>query len=142
MKPTGSAPAPRILQVLFSFRVGGSEIFGLQLARQLAAEGAEVLCAALDSSPGIILERCAEYGLRTVDLQIPANPLGRNGFSWSLVRRLRELRPDAIHLQHFLGLNKLGIPARLAGVRRVVVTEHSVLDVAQSWTGRTRARFS
>jgi glycosyltransferase involved in cell wall biosynthesis len=58
------------------------------------------------------------------------------------VRRLRELRPDAIHLQHFLGLNKLGIPARLAGVRRVVVTEHSVLDVAQSWTGRTRARFS
>jgi glycosyltransferase involved in cell wall biosynthesis len=138
-----STGRPRILQVLYSFRVGGSEMFGLQLARQLAERGAEVLCAALDSSPGIISERCAEYGIRTVDLRIPAvNPLGRNGFSWGLVQRLRELRPDAIHLQHFLGLNKLGFPARLAGVRRIVVTEHSVLDVAQSWTGRARVRFN
>jgi len=134
---------PRILQVLYSFRVGGSEMFCLRLARQLAEEGAEVLCAALDSSPGAMLQLCAQYGIPTVDLRVPtASPLGRNGLSWGLVRRLRELQPDAIHLQHFLGLNKLGIPARLAGVRRIVVTEHSVLDVAQSWTGRTRARFS
>jgi len=134
---------PRILQVLFSFRVGGSEMFGLHLARQLAARGAEVMCGALDGPSGPLRQQCADYGIRTVDLDVPTvNPLGRNGLSWGLVRRLRELQPDAIHLQHFLGLNKLGIPARLAGVRRIVVTEHSVLDVAQSWSGRTRARFS
>jgi glycosyltransferase involved in cell wall biosynthesis len=143
MSRVASPPRLRILQVLYSFRVGGSEMFGLQLARQLAKHGAEVMCAALDSSPGPMLQRCAEYGIRTIDLRVPAvNPLGRNGLSWGLVHRLRELRPDAIHLQHFLGLNKLGIPAHLAGIRRIVVTEHSVLDVAQSWTGRTRARFS
>jgi len=144
-QPAGlrSAARPRILQVLYSFHIGGSELFGVQLARQLAARGAEVLCGALDGSPGPLLERCAEYGISTVDLRVPrVNPLGRNGLSLDLVRRLRALRPDAIHLQHFLGLNKLGIPARVAGVRRIVVTEHSVLDVAQSWTGRTRARFS
>jgi len=123
--------------------MGGSEMFGLQLARHLAVLGAEVVCGALDSSPGPILQRCAQYGIGTVDLRVPSvNLLGRNGLSWGLVRRLRELRPDAIHLQHFLGLNKLGVPARLAGVRRIVVTEHSVFDVAQSWAGRTRARFS
>lgn len=138
-----AAGRPRILQVLFSFRVGGSEMFGLHLARQLVARGAEVLCAALDGTSGPLRERCAEYGIRTVDLDIPTvNPLGRNGLSLRLVQRLRALQPDAIHLQHFLGLNKLGIPARLAGIRRIVVTEHSVLDVAQSWAGRTRARFS
>jgi glycosyltransferase involved in cell wall biosynthesis len=138
-----SGGPPRILQVLYSFRIGGSEMFGLQLARQLAEGGAEVVCAALDSSPGPLLERCAEYGLRTVDLGVPSvNFLGRNGVSWGLVQRLQQLQPDAMHLQHFLGLNKLGIPARLAGVPRIVVTEHSVLDVSQSWSGRTRARLS
>lgn len=143
LKASANPGRPRILQVLYSFRVGGSEMFGLELARQLAEQGLEVICGALVSSPGPILERCARYGIPTVDLGVPVmNPLGRNGLSWHLVRRLRELRPDAIHLQHFLGLNKLGIPARLAGVRRIVVTEHSVRDVAQSWAGRMRARFS
>jgi glycosyltransferase involved in cell wall biosynthesis len=137
------AGRPRILQVLYSFRMGGSEVFGVQLARQLLERGAEVVCGALDSSPGPLLERCAQYGIRTIDLAVPAvNPLGRNGLSWRLMRKLRELRPDAVHLQHFLGLNKLGIPARLAGIHRIVVTEHSVLDVARSWTGKTRARLS
>jgi L-malate glycosyltransferase len=134
---------PRILQVLYSYRLGGSEMFGLRLARQLTDRGAEVLCSALDASPGPLLQQCARYGIGTVDLGVPwVNPLGRNGLSWGLVQRLRALRPDAIHLQHFLGLHKLGIPARLAGVRRIVVTEHSVLDIAQSRTGKARARLS
>jgi glycosyltransferase involved in cell wall biosynthesis len=139
----GRGARPRVLQVLYSFRVGGSEMFGLQLARQLAEQGVEVLCGALDGSPGIVQARCAEYGIETVDLRVPSiNPLGRNGLSWGLVQRLRQLQPDAIHLQHFLGLNKLGLPARLAGIPRIVVTEHSVLDVAQSWAGRTRVRLN
>ena len=133
---------PRILQVLFCFRVGGSELFGLELSRQLVEQGAEVLCGAIDGTPGPLIERCREYGIQPVDLGIPTrNILGRNGISLRLLRRMRELRPDALHLQHFLGLNKLGIPARLAGVPRIVVTEHSVLDVAQSRATRVRARL-
>jgi len=129
--------------VLFSFRVGGSEMFGLQLARQFAARGVEVICGALDGPSGPLRQQCAEYGISTVDLDIPEiNPLGRNGLSWDLVQRLRALQPDAIHLQHFLGLNKLGIPARLAGIPRIVVTEHAVFGVAQSMAARMRARLS
>jgi glycosyltransferase involved in cell wall biosynthesis len=133
---------PRILQVLHSFAVGGSEIFGLQLAKDLVEQGAEVLCGAIDSSPGPLLQRCADYGIRAVDLQIPPkSPLGRNGISVALAWRLRGLRLDAVHLQHFLGLNKLGVPARIAGIKRIVVTEHSIYDVAQSRAGRIRARM-
>jgi glycosyltransferase involved in cell wall biosynthesis len=132
----------KILVVLYSFGIGGSEIVGLQLAKQLAGSGAQVLCAAIDSTPGPLQEKCAEYGIETLDLRIPANVLERNGISLALTRRLRRLRLDAIHLHHFLGLNKLGIPARLAGIKRIVVTEHSVHDVNQSFSGRTRARFS
>jgi glycosyltransferase involved in cell wall biosynthesis len=133
---------PKILEVLYSFGFGGSEIVGLQLAKELADSGVEVLCAAIDGTPGPLQEKCAEYGLRTVDLNIPSDILGRNGISLAVTRLLRSLQLDAIHLHHFLGLNKLGVPARLAGIKRVVVTEHSVLDVSQSLAGRMRARVS
>jgi glycosyltransferase involved in cell wall biosynthesis len=138
-----SARRPRILEVLYSFGIGGSQILGIELARQLRDDGTEVLCTALDSRPGPLLRRCEEYGLPVVDLAIPTrSPLGRNGMSWGLARRLRDLSLDAVHLQHFLGLNKLGLPARIAGIERVVATEHSVLDVNQSRAGRFRVRLN
>ena len=130
---------PRVLEVLFSFRVGGSEVVGLELAQQLSRAGAEVLCTALDGMSGPLREQCARLGLPVVDLGLPVrNAFGRNGFSLRLANRLRELRLDAIHLQHFLALNKLGLPARLAGVPRVVVTEHSDAQLRESTAGRLR----
>jgi glycosyltransferase involved in cell wall biosynthesis len=138
-----SRPAARVLEVLYSFRVGGSELVGLELARQLVESGAEVYCAAIDAGPGPLRDQCTQYGIQVVDLQIPTrNPLTRNGLSIALARRLKDLRLDAIHLQHFLALNKLGLPARLAGIERVVVTEHSVLDASQSRAGRFRIRLN
>jgi glycosyltransferase involved in cell wall biosynthesis len=138
-----NAPVPRILEVLYSFRVGGSELVGLDLAKQLVESGAEVYCAAIDAGPGPLRERCKQYGIRVVDLHIPTrNPLTRNGLSLALTCRLRDLRLDAVHLQHFLALNKLGLPARLAGIERVVVTEHSVLDASQTRAGRFRIRLN
>ena len=138
-----SASRPRILEVLYSYGIGGSQLVGLDIATALRGGGAEVFCAALDSAPGPILDRCGERGLPVVELAVPwTNPLGRNGLSLRLVERLRRLRLDGLHLQHFLGLNKLGLPARLAGVRRIVVTEHSVPDVSQSAAGRWRIRLN
>lgn len=138
-----SAAPPRVLEVLNSFRVGGSELVGLDLARQLAASGAEVYCAAINSGPGPLRERCKEYGIQVVELQVPThNLLTRNGLSLTLTRRLKELRLDSLHLQHFFALNKLGLPARLAGIERIVVTEHSVLDASQTRAGRFRIRVN
>lgn len=137
-----SAPRPRVLQVLFSYQLAGSEIFGLELSRQLVQQGVEVLCAAIDETPGPLLERCPEYGIQPVELRIPTRSfLGRNGFSGHLVRRLRELRLDAVHLQHFQALYKLGLPARLARVPKVIVTEHSVFNVDCARSARVRARL-
>ena len=138
-----SAPVRRVLEVLSSFRVGGSELVGFELARQLAEGGVEVYCAAIDPGPGPLQERCAEHGIRVIDLRIPTrNPVTRNGFSLALTRHLKELRLDAIHLQHFFAFNKLGLPARLARVGRIVVTEHSLLDVSQTLAGRSRIRVN
>jgi glycosyltransferase involved in cell wall biosynthesis len=125
-----------------SFGIGGSELFGVELGRRLVERDVHVLCGALNGAPGPLRARCAEYGIEVVDLEVPwHNPLGRNGLSIGLVRRLQALRLDAVHLQHFLALNKLGLPARLAGIPRVLLTEHSVFDVDQSRAGRLRARL-
>jgi glycosyltransferase involved in cell wall biosynthesis len=138
-----SARPPRILEVLYSFRVGGSELVGLDVAKQLVESGVQVYCAAIDAGPGPLRQRCAEYGIQVVDLSIPTrNPLTRNGLSLALIGKLRDLRLDAVHLQHFVALNKLGLPARLAGIQRVVVTEHSVLDASQSRAVRFRIRLN
>ncbi len=141
---TLTTPAPRrILEVIYSFRVGGSELLGLELARDLRRAGNKVFCTALDGMSGPLRERCADYDIEVVDLGLPMQgALSRNGVSLALTRRLRSLQLDAIHLQHFLGLNKLGMPARLAGIQRVVVTEHSVLDTNQSPAGRVRIRLN
>lgn len=136
------ASRPRVLQVLFSYQLAGSEIFGLELSRQLVQQGVEVLCGALDETPGPLLERCQEYGIRPVELGIPTRSiLGRNGISRRLVNRIRELRLDAIHLQHFLALHKLWLSAPLASVPRMVVTEHSIENVDCAPSARIRARL-
>ena len=133
----------RVLEVLFSFRVGGSEVVGIELAKHLADKGTEVLCTAIDGMDGPLRSRCAEYGLEVIDLGMPmSGMLARNGFSWRLVEKLRALRLDAIHLQHFLGLNKVGLAARLAGIPRIVVTEHSEAGLQESLAGRLRLRMN
>lgn len=134
---------PRILEVLYSFRVGGSEVVGLELAHQLAHAGADVMCTAVQGLDGPLREHCARLGLAVVDLGFPVRgPLERNGFSLALARRLRELRLDAIHLQHFLSLLKLGIPARLARVPRIVVTEHTDAPLRELRGQRVRVRLT
>jgi glycosyltransferase involved in cell wall biosynthesis len=141
--PTIGGTRPRVLEVLFSFRVGGSETVGLELAHELSMAGAEVMCSSLDGMNGPLRDRCVELGIGLVDLGFPIQGrLARNGFSLALARRLRALRLDAIHLHHFLSLNKLGLPARLAGIPRIVVTEHSELDLRDSRKHRIRFRWS
>lgn len=138
-----SGRRPRILEVLYSFRVGGSEIVGLELAAQLARSGSEVLCTSIDGPVGPLRARCEDLGLKVIDLGISrTNILGRNGISLALIRRLASLKLDVIHLQHFLALNKLGLAARVAGIPRIVVTEHSEAQLRESRSGRTRLRIN
>ncbi|HJS89961.1 MAG TPA: glycosyltransferase family 4 protein [Steroidobacteraceae bacterium] len=115
-----------MLEVLYSFRTGGSEVVGLELAHQLAGAGVEIMCTAVDGMTGPLRERCERLGITVIDLGFPVSGiLRRNGFNRSLAQDLRALRLDAIHLQHFLTLQKIGLAARLARVPRIVVTEHS-----------------
>ncbi len=132
---------PRLLQVLYSYEIGGSEIVGLELARQMAATGAKVMCAALKPGDGPLQAKCVEYGVEPLELRIREQSyFGRNGCSLELVRWIKKLGLSGIHLHHFLGLHRLGLPARLAGVPHIVMTEHSIASLQASAYSRLRAR--
>ena len=132
---------PRLLQVLYSYEIGGSEIVGLELARQMTATGAKVMCAALKPGDGPLRAKCLEYGVEPLELKIREQSyFGRNGCSLELVRWVKKLGLSGIHLHHFLGLHRLGLPARLAGVPHIVMTEHSIASLQASAYARLRAR--
>lgn len=140
---SGVSRRPRVLEVLYSFRTGGSEVVGIELAHQLAAAGVEVMCTAIEGTTGPLRDRCERLGVPVVDLGFPARDLlRRNGFNSALALRLRALRLDAIHLQHFLTLHKVGLAARLAKVPRIVVTEHSDARYRESRGLRVRLHLT
>jgi glycosyltransferase involved in cell wall biosynthesis len=141
--PDGGCPRrPRVLEVLYSFRTGGSEVVGLELAHQLSRAGVDVMCTAVEGISGPLRERCESFSIPVVDLGFPARDiLRRNGFNVTLARKLRALRLDAIHLQHFLTLQKSGLAARLARVPRIVVTEHSDAKYREDLGQRARLRL-
>lgn len=134
---------PRVLEVLYSFRVGGSEAVGLDLVHQLAQSGADVMCTAVDGMDGPLRDQCARTGIPIIDLGFPPRTVfARYGLNMPLAKRLRELRLDAIHLQHFLSLTKVGAAARWAGIPRIVVTEHSDAQLRDSLSNRIRVRLT
>src|SRR5690606_6753438 len=76
---------------------------------------------------------------------IPCLPLqagggGRIGRGWRLFRHLRDRRTAVLHVHHFNMLAIAYWPARLAGVRRIVVTEHTDYELQRSRRARSVAR--
>ncbi len=122
-----AAPSPEhILEVLYSFRIGGSERLGATLAQQLARGRERVSACATHTGKGPIsdeLERagiaCFAFGFET------RSRLGKYlfplQFFWFLVRR----RVTVVHAHHVFVFQRCYWPARFAGVRRIVLTEHS-----------------
>lgn len=113
----------RLLEVLYSFDSGGSERLGVALAQGLAARGWDVTVAATHSANGPVRDALEAAGIACHGLDIESR--GRLARRWAIFRLCRRLQPDVLHAQHIHMLMLAYWPARLAGVRRFVVSEHS-----------------
>ncbi|MBS0377899.1 MAG: glycosyltransferase [Proteobacteria bacterium] len=113
---------------LFSFDFGGSERVGADLALAFKARGYEVVCFAFHSSDGPVRRELEAAEVRCLDVnyaRVRGSP--RRLIYWArLWRMLRRERIDALHVHHHGALILIGPPARLAGVPRVVMTEHGL----------------
>ena len=121
---TGSAP--RVLEVLYSYRMGGSEILASRLSRALAARGVDVSTCSLHTEKGVISDELERAGIacKSFDLE-HRSKLGKLLFPLQLFWYLKRHRFDVMHVHHVFVLRHCYRAARLAGIRRIVVTEHS-----------------
>ena len=113
----------KIVHVVYSLEVGGAEVLVAQLCRAQRAAGHDVSICAY-SKLGPLGEQLAAEG---VSIFVPgeAHPAKtmRRYF-----RHFRRIRPDVVHCHNPAPTLQAALPARLAGVRCVLSTRHSLVE--------------
>ena len=120
--------APVIAEGLFSYQFGGSERVGVDLALEFKRRGYQVVCFAFHDSDGPMRMELERAGIRCLDLNYQkfGGVLRRARYYWAFWRMLRKERIRALHVHHHGAMILCGIPGRLAGTGRVVMTEHGL----------------
>lgn len=129
---------------LFSYQFGGSERVGVDLALAFKARGFEPLCFAFHDSAGPMRAELEQAGVPCVDLNYERTTgwLRYPRYLWRTWRVLRAARVRALHLHHHGALILCGPPARCAGIRRVVMTEHGLQALQERpWARRLTRLF-
>ena len=124
---------PIVAEGIYSYQFGGSERVGVDLALEFKRRGYQVVCFALHDSEGPMRVELERAGIRCVDLNYEKyrGIFRRVHFYWSAWRMLRKERIRALHLHHYGAMILCGIPARLAGIKRMVMTEHGLQSLRQ-----------
>jgi hypothetical protein len=134
-----SEPRNGLTEILFSFQTGGSERVGRDVALHAARHGVPTSACSTHGGFGPISESLQAEGISCEPLQ--AGPGGRIGRALRLYRHLRAHRTAVVHVQHFNMLSIVYGPARLAGVKRIVVTEHTDYFLRTDSRARRVARW-
>jgi glycosyltransferase involved in cell wall biosynthesis len=134
---TDMGQVPVIAEGLFTYRIGGSERVGVDLALEFKRRGYQVVCFAFHDSDGPMRAQLQAAGIRCLDMNRDrfSGALGRVLYLWKFWRMLRRERISALHVHHTAALILCGIPAQLARVKKVVMTEHAI-----KWRERPHSR--
>jgi glycosyltransferase involved in cell wall biosynthesis len=112
----------RVLHVITGLAAGGAET-QLRLLLQHSRHEAEVVAL---YSAGVVADQLRADGIPVTDLGMRSNK--EIGAVLRLARVIRRGRFDVVHVHLYRAALYGRLAARLAGVRHVVATEHSLLD--------------
>lgn len=112
----------KIVHVVYSLAMGGAEVLVGELCRVQRAEGHEVSVFAY-AELGAVGERLGAEGFA---IYVPgeAHPLRTIG---RYFRKFVAMRPDVVHCHNVAATIQGAVSARMAGVRRVISTRHSLV---------------
>jgi glycosyltransferase involved in cell wall biosynthesis len=134
---------PVIAEGLFSYQIGGSERVGVDVATEFARRGYDVVCFAFYDSDGPMRAELESKGIRCVNLNYETyrGALKRPAYQMEFWRMLRRERVQALHVHHATALILCAIPALLAGVKHIVMTEHGLHQLKERPAYRRSASF-
>ncbi len=112
-----------IMEVIYSFNLGGSEQLSVAIAKILRERGFPVSVCSLAGSDGVIRQQLEENHIPCFSAGM--GQLSRLRFQYALYKIFRKEKPDVIHVHHAPMLIQAYLPARLAGIKKIVLTEHS-----------------
>lgn len=126
------------MEVVYSFETGGSETLAADLAGNFSARGTPVSVCSTHGGYGPVSRRLIEAGIACHALA--GEKRSRIRRLYDLYRLFRQEAVDVLHIQHISLLPLCYWPARVAGVKRIVTTEHNEIFVKESAKLRRRAR--
>ena len=134
---------PAVAQGLFSYQIGGSERVGADVARAVAERGYRSLCFAFYDSTGPIRDELEAAGVECFDLNFERGRrlTRRLTYQLSMYRWLRDHHVCALHVHHATALILAGLPAKAAGVKRIVMTEHALHQLREKPWYRRESRL-
>lgn len=112
-----------VTEVVYSLQTGGSERIGADIARHLRLRGADSSVCATHGGGGPVSDGLRQDRIPWCAAERESE--NRIQRAWRVYRHLRSTRCRVLHAHHFNMLAVSYAPARLAGVDRIVVTEHS-----------------
>lgn len=113
----------KIVEVIYSFEMGGSERLACAIAETMLNKGCDVKVIALYTNDGPIKEQLTKANIEAIGLD-----LGKSNFLcslWKIFRLFFREKPDVVHAHHVAQFVKIYFPARIASVKRIVLTEHA-----------------
>lgn len=133
---------PVIAEGLFSYQFGGSETVGVDLALEFQRRGYRVVCFAFLDSAGPMREKLEAAGVRCLDMNYQRfkGVLRRLHYYRAFWEMLRREKVTALHVHHHGSLILCGIPGWLAGVSRIVMTEHGLQALVERADARSLTR--
>ena len=113
-----------LIEVIYSSSIGGSERLAATLAREFKARGLNVSVCATHSVEGPISEELEGIDFRGFGFETRSR-VGKWLFPIQLYLYFKRKRVEVLHVQHVFVFQRCYWPARLAGVKNIVLTEHS-----------------
>jgi L-malate glycosyltransferase len=119
---------PTIVEALYSYDIGGGERVAADCALGFARRGFRVICVGMYGNRGPLRDELEKNQIRCHDLEYTSRNqlLRRITYPLEMRRFLQRQRAAALHMHYGTSLLIAGKAARLAGVPRVLMTEHAL----------------
>jgi len=120
----------KIMEVIYSFEIGGSEMLSVGISSYMKERGANISVCATHSMEGPISKILQDSEIECFAMNVEAR--GRIARRFALYQLFRKQKVDVLHIHHVSIFALCYLPAMLAGVKRIIVTEHNEIDLVNN----------